>query len=215
MGTRSCLRWRRWATAPCRSSSRVRATEHGPPRSASRWRRCSPPSTHRRESPLVVGHPPPEPWLGCPSARVRRRWLNLLHRRLPVLRRATLLRRLRDQRTAFCPSPAGGPFEGPDSADLDEDTKCRIAAAAIGVPAGVTKGVVHLTDERGLTTPPGSSSAPNSPPPRPGSGSAPVHVPELAMARHLEFADLDSGHWPMFTEPDELARLLADMSAQD
>jgi pimeloyl-ACP methyl ester carboxylesterase len=43
------------------------------------------------------------------------------------------------------PFPGWGPFEGPDSADLDEDTKRRIAAAAIPVPEGVTKGVVHLT----------------------------------------------------------------------
>jgi pimeloyl-ACP methyl ester carboxylesterase len=40
-------------------------------------------------------------------------------------------------------------------------------------------------------------------------------VPELAKARHLEFADIVSGHWPMFTKPDELARLLADVAAQD
>ena len=44
------------------------------------------------------------------------------------------------------PFPGWGPFEGPDSADLDEATRQRIAAAAIPVPEGVSKGVVHLTD---------------------------------------------------------------------
>jgi hypothetical protein len=34
-------------------------------------------------------------------------------------------------------------------------------------------------------------------------------VPELAKARHLEFVGIDSGHWPMVSEPVELARLLA------
>lgn len=34
-------------------------------------------------------------------------------------------------------------------------------------------------------------------------------VPGLARARHVSFADIDSGHWPMFTRPAELARILA------
>ncbi|MFD5408195.1 alpha/beta hydrolase, partial [Streptomyces griseorubiginosus] len=31
--------------------------------------------------------------------------------------------------------------------------------------------------------------------------------------RHLDFVDIDSGHWPMFTKPAELARLLAAAAA--
>ena len=34
-------------------------------------------------------------------------------------------------------------------------------------------------------------------------------VPEATRARHLDFVDIDSGHWPMVTKPVELARLLA------
>src|SRR5215469_5090849 len=34
------------------------------------------------------------------------------------------------------PFPGWGPFEGPDSADLDEQQRHRIASAAIGVPEG-------------------------------------------------------------------------------
>ena len=33
-------------------------------------------------------------------------------------------------------------------------------------------------------------------------------VPELADAKALELVDLDSGHWPMFTQPAALAALL-------
>jgi hypothetical protein len=40
-------------------------------------------------------------------------------------------------------------------------------------------------------------------------------VPELAKARHLDFADIDSGHWPMVTKPIELARFLAAAAAED
>jgi pimeloyl-ACP methyl ester carboxylesterase len=34
-------------------------------------------------------------------------------------------------------------------------------------------------------------------------------IPELARAKHVDFADIDSGHWPMVTKPVELARILA------
>jgi pimeloyl-ACP methyl ester carboxylesterase len=112
------------------------------------------------------------------------------------------------------PFPGWGPFEGPDSADLDEDTKRRIAAAAIGVPEGVTKGVVHLTDERRFDVPV-VIVCPEFTPAQAREWISAGDVPELAKARHLEFADIDSGHWPMFTKPDELARILADVAAQD
>ena len=46
------------------------------------------------------------------------------------------------------PFPGWGPFEGADSADLDEAARARFEAVAVPVPEGVTRGVVRLTDER-------------------------------------------------------------------
>ena len=112
------------------------------------------------------------------------------------------------------PFPGWGPFEGPDSADLDEDTKRRIAAAAIPVPDGVTKGVVHLTDERRFDVPV-VIVCPEFTPAEAREWIGAGDVPELAKAKHLEFADIDSGHWPMFSKPNELARLLTEVAAQD
>jgi pimeloyl-ACP methyl ester carboxylesterase len=112
------------------------------------------------------------------------------------------------------PFPGWGPFEGPDSADLDEDTRRRIAAAAIPVPEGVTKGVVHLTDERRFDVPV-VVVCPEFTPAEAREWIGAGDVPELAKAKHLEFVDIDSGHWPMFSKPDELARLLAEVAAQD
>ena len=112
------------------------------------------------------------------------------------------------------PFPGWGPFEGPDSADLDEDTKRRIAAAAIPVPEGVTKGVVHLTDERRFDVPV-VIVCPEFTPAQAREWIGAGDVPELAKAKHLEFVDIDSGHWPMFSKPNELARLLAEVAAQD
>jgi pimeloyl-ACP methyl ester carboxylesterase len=112
------------------------------------------------------------------------------------------------------PFPGWGPFEGPDSADLGEDAKRRIAAAAIPVPEGVTKAAVHLADERRFDVPV-VIVCPEFSPAEAREWIGAGDVPELAKAKHLEFVDIDSGHWPMFSKPNELARLLADVAAQD
>ncbi len=106
------------------------------------------------------------------------------------------------------PFPGWEPFEGPDSADLDEDARRRIASAAIPVAEGVTKGVVRLTDERRFDVPV-VLVCPEFTPAQAQAWIAAGDVPELAQAKNLEFVDIDSGHWPMFTKPNELARLLA------
>jgi pimeloyl-ACP methyl ester carboxylesterase len=103
--------------------------------------------------------------------------------------------------------PGWGPFEGADSADLDDDIKSGMTAAAIPVPEGVAKGVVRLTDERRFDVPV-VLVCPEFGPAQAKEWIAAGDVPELAKAKHVEYVDIDSGHWPMFTKPDELARLL-------
>jgi pimeloyl-ACP methyl ester carboxylesterase len=106
------------------------------------------------------------------------------------------------------PFPGWEPFEGPDAADLGDDVRERVAAAAIPVPQGVTKGVVRLPDERRFDVPV-VLVCPEFSPDQAREWIAGGDVPELAKAKHLELVDIDSGHWPMFTKPRELARLLA------
>lgn len=106
------------------------------------------------------------------------------------------------------PFPGWGPFEGPDSADLDERARQAFAAAAIPVPEGVTTGVVRYTDERRFDVPivivcPEFTAA------QAQEWITAGEVPELVGAKRIEFVDIDSGHWPMLTKPAELARLLA------
>ncbi len=111
------------------------------------------------------------------------------------------------------PFPGWDPFAGPDSADLDEATRHRIAANAIAVPQTVTKGTVRLHDERRFDVPV-TVVCPEFGPDEARGWIGNGDVPELAAARDVSFVDIDSGHWPMFTRPAELARLL-DRTARE
>jgi len=104
--------------------------------------------------------------------------------------------------------PGWEPFEGPDSADLDDAARRQIEDAAIPVPEGVVRGVVRLHDERRFGVP----VVVVCPEFTPSDARAWIdggEVPELARAEQVELVDIDSGHWPMFTKPAELARILA------
>jgi pimeloyl-ACP methyl ester carboxylesterase len=107
------------------------------------------------------------------------------------------------------PFPGWEPFDGPDSADLDEQQRDRIAGAAIGVPEAVAKGVVHLQDERRFDVPV-TLICPEFSPAQAREWIEGGQLPELSKARHLDYVDIESGHWPMFTRPAELAGLLAE-----
>ncbi len=111
-------------------------------------------------------------------------------------------------RDGVVPFPGWGLFEGPDAADLDDEARREFAAEAIPLPAGVAKGVVRLTDERRFDVPV-VVVCPEFTPAQAREWVAAGDVPELAGARHVDFTDIDSGHWPMVTKPDELARILA------
>ncbi|MET8572797.1 alpha/beta fold hydrolase [Streptomyces sp. NPDC004783] len=107
------------------------------------------------------------------------------------------------------PFPGWAPFEGADCADLDQETRHRLASAAVPVPEGVARGVVRLTDERRFDVPV-VLVCPEFTPAQAEKWIAAGDSPELARAARVEYVDLDSGHWPMATRPRELARLLAE-----
>jgi pimeloyl-ACP methyl ester carboxylesterase len=109
--------------------------------------------------------------------------------------------------------PGWEPFEGPDSADLDEAARRRFASVAVPVPETVTRGTVRLTDERRYDVPV-VIVCPEFSPAEARGWVTEGEVPELAKAKHVDFVDIDSGHWPMFTKPAELARLLSDVAVE-
>jgi pimeloyl-ACP methyl ester carboxylesterase len=111
-------------------------------------------------------------------------------------------------RDGVMPFPGWAPFEGPDSVDLDEEARRAFATTAIPVPEGVATGVVRLTDERRFDVPV-ALVCPEFTPAQAKEWINAGESAELAKVAHLDFVDIDSGHWPMHTKPAELARLLA------
>lgn len=107
--------------------------------------------------------------------------------------------------------PGWEPFEGPDSDDLDDQAKERLAAEAVPVAGGVAQGVVHWTDEARHKVPM-TLICPEFTPDQAKEWIASGDVPELAANTTLQFVDLDSGHWPMTSVPDELARVLDEVA---
>lgn len=110
------------------------------------------------------------------------------------------------------PFPGWEPFEGPDSADLDDEQRTAMAARAIPVPESVSKGVVVLRDERRYGVPV-TLVCPEFSPAQAKEWVDGGEVPELTRVKSVEYVDIDSGHWPMFSRPDELAGLLARVAA--
>lgn len=109
------------------------------------------------------------------------------------------------------PFPGWEPFQGPDSDDLDPATRERMAESAVPVPGLVAEGVVRLTDDRRYHVPVVMVCPEFSPDDARGWVEG-GDIPELAKARDVTYVDLDSGHWPMFSKPAELARVLAGIA---
>ena len=109
------------------------------------------------------------------------------------------------------PFPGWGPFEGPDSDDLTDEQKDSIAARAIALPEAVTHGVVHVKDERRYDVPV-TMVCPEYTPDQAREWMEGGDLPELAKVKDLDYVDIDSGHWPMFSETAELARIIDELA---
>ncbi|MDR7253140.1 pimeloyl-ACP methyl ester carboxylesterase [Nocardioides sp. BE266] len=105
------------------------------------------------------------------------------------------------------PFPGWEKFEGPDSDDMSEELKTDLLGTMIPVPVGVTRGTVHWTSEARHDVPL-TLVCPEFSPAEAKEWIEAGDVPELSAANKLELVDIDSGHWPMFTQPAALAALL-------
>lgn len=110
------------------------------------------------------------------------------------------------------PFPGWGPFEGPDSDDLSARVRAEFEARAIPVPEAVAHGTVEYTNEKRKSVPvvlvcPEFSSV------QARRWFEAGEMPELRGVERLDYVDVDSGHWPMFTKPRELADVLHSLTA--
>lgn len=107
------------------------------------------------------------------------------------------------------PFPGWEKFEGPDSDDMSEALKADLLARMIPVPVGVTRGEVHWTTDARHDVPL-TLICPEFSPAEAQEWIDDGDVPEFSTANTLELVDIESGHWPMFTQPAALAALLDD-----
>jgi pimeloyl-ACP methyl ester carboxylesterase len=107
--------------------------------------------------------------------------------------------------------PGWEPFDGPDSADLDDRTRAHIESIAVPVPAEVATAAVELSDDRRFGIPV-ILICPEYSPEDAKSWIEAGDIPELQTADDVSVIDIDSGHWPMITRPVELARILHDLA---
>ena len=105
------------------------------------------------------------------------------------------------------PFPGWAAFEGPDSADIGDTLKRDLAEQFIPTPVGVMTGTVRLTDERRYGVP-ATAVCPEYSADDLRAWIAAGDLPELAKTVDLDVVDIDSGHWPQFTQPEKLADLL-------
>lgn len=111
------------------------------------------------------------------------------------------------------PFPGWEPFEGADSVDLDDDMRRQISTGAVPVPEGVSRGVVRLTDDRRFDVPV-LVICPEFTARQAQAWIEAGDVPELAKASRKSYADIDTGHWPMVSAPEELARVIGDAGGE-
>lgn len=161
---------------------------------------------------LVVGH----------SASCTLAWLAADRRRGKVAKVALVGGMPQAEGSAYMPffEPVDGvvtfpgweAFAGPDSDDLDESHRQAFAAASHPVPEAVVNGQVHYTDPRRHEVPVVLVCPEYSPDDAKAWFDA-GEIPELTPAEHLSYADIDSGHWPMFSKPDDLARVIDELAS--
>ena len=108
------------------------------------------------------------------------------------------------------PLPDWSAFGEDELRDLDEQGRAAFRERAVPTPARVPSDPQQLTDERRYDVPV-TVIACESPSAalREWMDQGEPALAELAKVRDVTFVDLRTGHWPQFTRPAELARLIA------
>ncbi|MFE5671006.1 alpha/beta fold hydrolase [Agromyces sp. NPDC056523] len=100
-------------------------------------------------------------------------------------------------------------------ADLDDEARRRFRERSIPEPAAVATDPLRLTDDRRRDVPSTiiTCEYPSAQLREWMAQGAPF-IREVAAMRDLEIVDLPTGHWPQFSRPVELGRLLVEAAAR-
>ena len=104
--------------------------------------------------------------------------------------------------------PGWEEFAGPDSDDMDDATLQAAADQMVPVPISVVHGLVSLRDPRRFDVPCTLVCPEFSVEQAKEWVATDEATTELQRSNALEYVDIDSGHWPMFSKPVEFAALL-------
>ena len=107
------------------------------------------------------------------------------------------------------PLPEWSNFEEEELADLDDRALAAFRDRAIPSPEGVTRGPQRLSDERRYDVPVTVIATEfTSEMLRQWIEQGAEPVREFTKIKEVEYVDLPTGHWPQFTRPDDLARVI-------
>jgi pimeloyl-ACP methyl ester carboxylesterase len=110
------------------------------------------------------------------------------------------------------PFPDWSGFEEEDLADLDEDARARFRERAIPAPARASSDPQQLSDERRYDVPITVISTEFSSEMLQSWIARDLEpVREFSRIKEVEYIDLPTGHWPQFTKPEELARVILEV----
>jgi pimeloyl-ACP methyl ester carboxylesterase len=113
------------------------------------------------------------------------------------------------------PLPEWSFFDDEDLVGLDEGLRAAFRERAIPAPDGVTRGLQRLSDERRYDIPATViACAYPSAMIREWIAADNAYTRELGRIRTVEYVDLPTGHWPQFTRPQDLGRVIAAAADQ-
>lgn len=108
------------------------------------------------------------------------------------------------------PLPEFGFFDDESLTDMDDAARERFRAIAIPEPVRVTSDKQVLSDDTRRLAVPSTLICCEMPSEmfRQWIAGGHPYVAEVARLQHYELVDLPTGHWPQFTKPAELARVI-------
>lgn len=174
-------------------------------------------NTPSSERVVVVAHSGAGPVAYAASDRVPDRLARIVYVDSGPLQSGTALRDDLDPADVEIPLPSWSELEAEGNSldGLDDDMLETFRDRAVPMPAGPARDTVELADSRRLDVPTTviCTSFPSEVIQQMAAAGHPMAA-ELAQIAKVDYADLPTGHWPMWSRPADLATAI-DAAARD